>query len=45
MRDKISDLLLVVVVVWPAGVALGLNLPPYFTADMNQHTLVENTRK
>ena len=23
--------------------ALGLNLPPFFTKDMNQHTLVENT--
>ena len=21
----------------------GLNLPPFFTADMNQHTLTENT--
>ena len=27
-----------------AGSVSALNLPPYFTADMNQHTLVENTR-
>ena len=26
-----------------ARTSLGLNLPPFFTKDMNQHTLVENT--
>ena len=26
-----------------ARASLGLNLPPFFTKDMNQHTLVENT--
>lgn len=36
-------LLLATVVLCALPQAFGLNLAPYFTADMNQHTLLENT--
>jgi len=36
-------LLLATLVLYALPQVYGLNLAPYFTADMNQHTLLENT--
>ena len=42
-QRRLSPITLLLAITAAAPVCVGLNLPPYFTADMNQHTLVENT--
>ena len=40
--DRMKKLLVPILSLWICSVS-GLNLAPFFTADMNQHTILENT--